>query len=93
MFRLTATEWKDISSSQIVMMKNAPLNHTGKYLPYAFTEHCVTMLASVLKSPKARQMNIAIMRAFIALRKFTIQRGDIIGQLKELKDRVGEHGY
>jgi hypothetical protein len=37
-------------------------------LPYAFTEHGVTMLASVLKSPIARKMNIAIVRAFIALR-------------------------
>lgn len=42
----------------------------GKYLPYAFTEHGVTMLASILKSQIARKMNIAIVRAFIGLRKF-----------------------
>ena len=45
------------------MMENVPKNRTGKYLPYAFTEHGVTMLASVLKSVKARKMNIAIVRA------------------------------
>jgi len=53
MFKLTAEEWILISSSQIVMMKSLPKNRTGWYLPYAFTEHGVTMLASVLKSPKA----------------------------------------
>jgi hypothetical protein len=37
-------------------------NRKGKCLPYAFTEHGVTMLASVFKSPKARKMNIAIVR-------------------------------
>lgn len=55
MFRLTQKEWNEISSSQIVMMENLPKNRTGKYLPYAFTEHGVTMAASVLKSPKARK--------------------------------------
>jgi hypothetical protein len=38
-------------SSQFVMMGKLPKNRTGKYLPYVFTEHGVTMLASVLKSP------------------------------------------
>jgi hypothetical protein len=62
MFRLTKEEWEELlsqtghisPSSQIVMMY-LPKNRTGKYLPYAFTEHGVTMLASVLKSPKARK--------------------------------------
>ena len=73
------------------MMENMPKNRTGKYLPYAFTEHGVTMLASVLRSPKARQMNIAIVRAFIALRKFALQRSEVFEQLRELKDRINEH--
>lgn len=80
-----------ISSSQTVMMKRPPGNRTRKYLPYAFTEHGVTMAASILKSDKAVQMNIAIVRAFIALRKFAIQYADIIEQLKELKDKIGNH--
>ena len=62
-----------------------------RYLPSAFTEHGVSMAAGILKSDKAVQMNIAIIRAFIALRKFAIQYADILEQLKELKDKVGNH--
>ena len=50
MFRLSQDEWTTMSSSQIVMMTSIPKNRAGKYLPYVFTEHGVTMLASVLKS-------------------------------------------
>ncbi len=79
------------SSSQIVMMKKIPNNRTGKYLPYAFTEHGVTMAASVLKSPKARKMNIAIIKAFVALRKFVVQYNDLLEQIQELKLGIGNH--
>jgi hypothetical protein len=87
MFRLTADEWQ-IISSQIVMTS---VKRPKSALPYAFTEHGVTMLASVLKSPKARIMNIAIVRAFIALREFAVQYGDLLGQIKDLRDKVGNH--
>jgi phage regulator Rha-like protein len=62
-----------------------------RYMPYAFTEHGVTMLASVLNSEKAIEMNIAIVRAFIALRSMTIHNHEILNQLMELRDRIGEH--
>lgn len=88
MFRLTAEEWKSMSS-QIVMTSTVKRPKTA--IPYAFTEHGVTMLASVLKSDKARKMNIAIVRAFVAMRKFAIQYSDILEQLKELRERVGNH--
>jgi phage regulator Rha-like protein len=106
MFRLTAEEWQymrsqivtlyaektdnqDVNRSQIV---TSSLKHRGaKYLPYAFTEHGVTMLASVLKSEKARKMNIAIVRAFIAMRKFLIQYSELLEQLNELRERIGNH--
>lgn len=91
MFKLTSDEWKELSSSQIVMIEKMPKNRTGKYLPYAFTEHGVTMLASVLKSAKARQMNIAIVRAFIALRKLAMQYADILDKINEISERVGSH--
>jgi hypothetical protein len=74
------------SSSQIVMM-DLPKNRTGKYLPYAFTEHLVTMLASVLKSPKARKMNIAIVRAFVALRKTLLNVENLKSQIQELETK------
>jgi phage regulator Rha-like protein len=89
MFRLTQKEWTSLRS-QIVMLETGKGKHP-KYLPYAFTEHGVTMLASVLKSTRARKMNIAIVRAFVALRKFALKNNDVIEQLKELKDRIGEH--
>jgi hypothetical protein len=103
MFQLTAKEWKEISSSQNVMMGDSEksnssqivmssLKHRGsKYLPYAFTEHGVTMAASVLKSPKARKMNIAIVRAFIALRKLAIKSSDVLSLLLEMRSRIDEH--
>lgn len=91
MFRLTVKEWSEISSSQFVMMENIPKNRTKKYLPYAFTEHGVTMLASILKSPKARKMNIAIVRAFIALKKFANKNAAVLDLVRELKERIDEH--
>jgi phage regulator Rha-like protein len=60
-------------------------------LPYAFTEHGVTMLASVLKSEKAVQMSIALVRAFIALKQIVTRQTAISEQLQEIRDRLGEH--
>jgi hypothetical protein len=62
-----------------------------RYMPFAFTEHGVTMLASILNSEMAVEMNIAIVRAFIALRQLVIQDHEILNQLLELRDRIGEH--
>lgn len=63
--------------------------------PYAFTEHGVTMVATILKSKKAVKMSIAVVRAFIALKQFVLQHKDLSAQLKELRqelyDRLGEH--
>lgn len=86
MFRLIKEEWEEISTSQSVMM-GIPKNRTGKYLPYAFTEHGVTMLASILKSPKARKMNIAIVRAFVALRKTLMNIENLQNQMKVLENK------
>lgn len=76
-------------------MMNLPKNRTAKYLPYAFTEHGVTMLASVLKSKKAIDMNIAIVRAFIAMRHFANNHKGLAEQIQELRielqNRIGEH--
>ena len=106
MFRLTQKEWNNMRSqfvtaseevtenqstnrSQIVTASQSKRNTSVR--PYAFTEHGVGMAAGILKSDKAVQMHIAIVRAFIALRKFAVQYADIIEQLKELKDKVGNH--
>ena len=59
--------------------------------PYAFTEHGITMLATVLRSERAVKMSIAVVRAFIELKKIAINYSEIAKQLKGLKDRLGEH--
>jgi hypothetical protein len=62
-----------------------------KYLPYAFTEQGVAMLSGVLRSEKAINMNIAIMRAFVAVRKIILQQNDLKEQIRQIKERLGEH--
>jgi hypothetical protein len=61
-----------------------------KYLPYAFTEHGVTMLASILKSERAVKMNIAIVRAFIAMRKISMHYNELAEKIKELEVRYNK---
>ncbi len=63
----------------------------SKYLPYAFTEQGVAMLSGILNSDKAINMNIAIMRAFVEVRKIFLKDNDLKEQLKEIKHRLGEH--
>jgi hypothetical protein len=62
-----------------------------KMTPYAFTEQGVSMLSGILNSDKAINMNIAIMRAFVAIRKILIQGNDLKLQLQAIKDHIGEH--
>ena len=62
-----------------------------RYLPYAFTEHGVTMLASILKSEKAVQMNIAVVRAFIALRETALQYKELNKKLAEIEQSAQKH--
>ena len=88
MFRPTTKEWKRMSS-QFVM--TSPSRRPKTAMPYVFTEHGVTMVASVLKSPKARKMNIAIVRAFIALRKIAGHHNKILKELQAVKERLGNH--
>ena len=66
MFQLTLSEW-DRNSSQFVTSSSKHRGNT--YLPYVFTEQGVAMLSSVLRSEKAALINIAIMRAFVEIRK------------------------
>ena len=84
------TEMDNNPTSQSVML-TLPKNRTGKYLPYAFTEQGVAMLSGILNSDKAINTNIAIMRAFIEVRKVLLQQTDIREQLREIKERMGEH--
>ena len=90
MFELTKKEWLNLRS-QIATSSWGGL----RYLPFAFTEHGVTMLASILNSERAITMNIAIVRAFISLKQMMLQHKDLSERLedlrKELHENIGEH--
>jgi hypothetical protein len=83
MFRLTAKEWNSMRS-QIVTASKQGKRNTG-ITPFAFTEHGVTMLASVLRSKKAIQMNIAIVEAFLALKEFALTYKDLAEKIAKLE--------
>lgn len=102
MFQLTKDEWESIRFQvealetdnslrpQIATLKKGRGQHS-KYLPLAFTEQGVAMLSGILNSDKAIAMNIAIMRAFVEIRRVLIQETDLREQLKQIKERIGEH--
>lgn len=90
MFQLTRDEYNSLRS-QIVTLETKGKGNYSKYNPYAFTEHGVTMLASVLKSEKAIEMNLLIVRAFIALRQFALTYKDLEQQIQEIWLTVGSH--
>ncbi len=87
LFQLTSKEWKNMSS-QIVM--TYPIKRPKIALPLAFTEHGVTMLANVLKSKKARQTSVAIVRAFIAIKQFVLSHKELTAKLKELENKYNK---
>lgn len=98
MFQLTSKEWEGIQS-QMVVTNNPNLKSQivtsswggTRKMPYAFTEQGVAMLSGVLKSEKAINMNIAIMRVFVDVRKILLKQSSINEQLTEIKERIGEH--
>jgi len=59
----------------------------SRYLPYAFTEQGIAMLSTVLKSKRAVQVNITIMRAFVKLREMIATHKDLAKKLEELEKK------
>jgi len=76
------------SRSQFVTLKRG---ENIKYRAYAFTEQGVAMLSSVLRSERAVQVNIAIMRAFVQLRSALESNRQLAHKFAELEERVGKH--
>ncbi len=88
MFQLTKEEF-DNWRSQTVMSKS---DQKGlRYNPFAFTEQGVAMLSSVLKSERAIEVNILIMRAFVKLREIISTHKKVEEKLKELESKLREH--
>ena len=83
MFELTENEY-DSLRSQIVTLENGRGRHS-KYLPMVFTEQGVAMLSGVLKSVRAVQVNITIMRTFVRMRKILQENTELAEKIKELE--------
>jgi len=92
MFQLNEIEWSNMSS-QFVMTSISKRPKSA--LPLAFTEHGVTMLSSVLRNNTAIQINIQVVRAFVAVRKMLTNSpeervSELHSELKALKDYIEE---
>ena len=89
MFQLTREEADGLRSQSVT--SNAEGGRGGRrYLPYAFTEQGVAMLSSVLRSERAVQVNIEIMRAFVRLRRMVAMNEELARRLDELEERYDE---
>ena len=99
MFQITKEEFELIQNQEtnadnalrFQIETSKPGRGGTRYLPYAFTEQGVAMLSGVVNSEKAINMNIAIMRAFVDVRRVLLGQSDLRQQLNEIKDRIGEH--
>lgn len=97
MFQLTTKEWADLTS-QIAMSKtlsNRSQFATGsqrhrdpRFAPYAFTEHGALMAANILRSERAIQMSVFVVRAFIRMRQMITQQHALARKLAELEKKL-----
>ena len=85
MFQLTRGEFESFLKSQNVTSNGDPRGGIRRATPYAFTEQGVAMLSSVLRSERAVQVNIAIMRAFVQLRRILESHEELARKLEELE--------
>ena len=105
-FQLTAEEIKNIKMPNVVLnlknennwsqfatsSKSENIKYRGKkYLPYVFTEQGIAMLSGLLKNDIAVQVSINIMNAFVEMRKFLIQNGQIFERLTNIEYKLLEH--
>ncbi|MBL4586289.1 MAG: ORF6N domain-containing protein [Flavobacteriales bacterium] len=86
MFELNSGEFDNLRSQNVTSSWGG-----ARYLPMAFTEHGVLMLSSVLKSSRARQVNIRIMRTFIQMREMIAPHQGILSQLEAIRKSIKGH--
>ena len=87
-FQLTQQEFTDLMSQTVISKGGAG---GRRKRPWAFTEHGVAMLSSVLHSQKAARVNVEIMRAFIRLRRLLATPGELVEQIAKLAESVHLH--
>jgi len=88
MFQLTAKEHDGLRSQIATSNKN---RGGRRYRPYVFTEHGAIMAASVLNSPRAIQMSVFVVRAFIRLREMLSTNRRLAAKIAELESRMDSH--
>lgn len=89
MFRLTREERTELVTN---CHRFKTLKHSSS-LPYAFTEHGVAMLASVLRSSQAVKLSIHIVKAFVRLRHWIASHGELARKLGELERKFEKHDH
>src|SRR3989338_7809484 len=86
MFQLTGEEFANL------MSQNATSSWGGRRkLPYAFTEHGAIMAASVLNSPRAIEISVHVVRAFVHMRELLSSHKELAQKLAQLESKVGAH--
>ena len=90
MFQVTREEAREAQRlrSQIVILKRG--QHL-KYRPFAFTEHGAIMAATILNTPRATEVSVFVVRAFVRLRKMVAANKELAKKLDELERRVSHH--
>jgi hypothetical protein len=87
MFQLTKDEYDRLRSQNVTLKRGQHI----KYLPYAFTEHGLLMLSSVLNSERADKVNMIIIDIFVKLRELLFINKDVIQQLEQVQNKITEH--
>jgi hypothetical protein len=87
MFQLSHDEW-NILRSQIVTSKGSG---GRRYHPYALTEHGAIMAATILNSPRAVEMSVFVVRAFVRLREMLSTHKKLAAKLDELEQKLLSH--
>ncbi len=82
MFQLSEEEWRSLRSQFVTLEGRGKY---PKYLPYVFTEQGVSMISSVLNSPRAIAVNIQIMRLFVKMRQMIIGYKDLLKKIEKLE--------
>jgi len=89
MFRLTAEEAEALVSQNVIPTRRS----LGGSFPYAFTQEGVAMLSSVLTSARAVQVNLAIMRAFVQLRRYAASHKELAQKIYILERKYDAHDH
>jgi ORF6N domain len=92
MFQLTPEEAKSLRSQPVTLEPDQKRRgRHAKYAPHVFTEHGIAMLSSILRSKRAVQMNIQIIRAFIRIREITAHHKDLADRVDKLEVAQERH--